>query len=135
MDAPMTPIIVLIVCKSALLPYQSSFDEANARYTGHENREWVIEHSQMQCRRVEVPLTSVAETRFTPMDCQRAAITEGVAWDEAHKSSKYRWWRSACPVPIVDTRTGRVLDWKLPECPRINRQDRVSVHCDVDIGI
>lgn len=129
----MTPVVVLIVCKSAIIPYSTPLNEANAKWTGHENRKWVVEHSQMQCRRVEVPLTGPGN--FTPMDCQRAAITEGVAWNESHKSSKYRWWRSACPVPIVDTRTGKILSWKLPECPKVNRKDRVSVHCDVDIGI
>jgi hypothetical protein len=129
----MTPVVVLIVCKSLLVPHSSPINEENAKWTGHEKREWAIEGSQMQCRRVEVPLTG--EGHFTPMDCQRAAITEGVAWDQSHKYSKYRWWRSACPVPIVNTVSGDIIGWKLPECPRINHKDRVAVHCDVDIGI
>lgn len=135
MGVPMPPVVVLIICKSLLIPYSTPLNEANSKFTGHENRKWDTEDSVMHCRRVEVPLSHPTATKFTPMDCQRAAITEGVNWDQKHKSSKYRWWRSACPVPIVNTISGEIIDWKLPECPRINRKDRVAVECDVDTAI
>jgi hypothetical protein len=54
----------------------------------------------------------------------------GVQWDQSHKSSKYRFWRVACPVPIVDTRTGEVIAWKMPDCGH-----RDTVVCEVDTAI
>ena len=67
---------------------------------------------------------------FNQQRCQRAGITLGVNWDQAHRSSRYRFWRVACPVPIVDTKTGEVIAWKMPECGR-----RDIMVCEVDTAI
>ena len=135
MDATMPPIIVLIVCKTLLV---GPVDQ-NAAYTGYENREWSTEHSMMVCRRQEVQMTDPSENQgaspkpFTPQSCQRASIGLGVAWDMAHRSSSYRFWRVACPVPIVRKNpdgSQDIISWKLPECPH-----RDVVICEVDSAI
>jgi hypothetical protein len=54
----------------------------------------------------------------------------GTQWDAGHRGSSYRFWRVACPVPIVDTRTGDIISWKMPECGH-----RDTVRCEVDAEI
>ena len=137
MTALMPTAIVLIVCKTM----SAGPADPSAKFTGHENLKWATEHSMMICRRHEVQMYDQAEAQgatsqqFSQVRCQRAGIVLGVNWDRSHRGSKYRFWRVACPVPIVDTRTGEVLAYKMPECPRINKQDRVAVHCEVDTSI
>ncbi|MDJ0514676.1 MAG: hypothetical protein QNJ62_14635 [Methyloceanibacter sp.] len=132
MPVPMPSAVVLIVCKTVV----AGEPDINAKWTGYENREWAIEHGMMQCRRQEVQLFDQAEALgaaaqpFNQQRCQRASLMLGVQWDQAHKSSNYRFWRVACPVPIVDTRTGEVIAWKMPECGR-----RDTVVCEVDTAI
>ena len=136
MPVPMPAAVVLIVCKSAAVPYASPLDEANARYTGHQPREWVTENSMMQCRRQEIQLYDQSEAMgaaaqpFNKQRCQRASLMLGVQWDQAHKSSSYRFLYALCPVPIVDTRTGEVIAWKMPECGH-----RATMVCEVDTAI
>ncbi|ODS01383.1 hypothetical protein AUC68_00535 [Methyloceanibacter methanicus] len=138
----MPSAIVLIVCKTVV----AGPADQNAAYTGYENLEWATEHSMMVCRRQKVDLydpavdggfdvsgkrlPAAAPQPFNQQRCQRAGITLGVNWDQAHRGSKYRFWRVACPVPIVDTRTGEVIAWKMPECGR-----RDIVVCEVDTAI
>lgn len=124
----MTPTIVLIVCKTLLLG-----GDQNSEFTGWENREWAYEHSKMVCRRHEIQVFDTAEAQgadpqpFNQHRCIAAAVRVGTQWDIDHRSSNYRTWRVACPVPIVDTTTGQVIGWKLPEC---GHQDTVT--CEVD---
>jgi hypothetical protein len=132
MPVPMPSAVVLIVCKTVI----AGEPDINAKWTGYENREWLIEDSMMQCRRQEVQLydqseaMGAADQPFTQQRCQRASLMLGVQWDQAHKSSSYRFWRVACPVPIVDTRTGEVIAWKMPECGH-----RDTVICEIDTAI
>lgn len=130
MPAPMPAAVVLIVCKTTL----AGAPDVNSAYTGYENREWATEHSMMLCRREEVQLVEQEETSapqvFNQQQCQRAGISLGVNWDAAHRASAYRFWRVACPVPIVDTRTGEVIAWKLPDCGH-----RETVICESDSQI
>lgn len=146
MPVPMPAAIVLIVCKTVAVPFASEIDEANAKFTGYESRTWKIEHSMMQCRRIELQTYEVGDVGNpsagvppTPAQdnlplnrhrCQMGALFAGVRWDEQHRSSSYRFWRAACPVPIVDTRTGEVIGWKIPECGH-----RDTVICEVDAEI
>ena len=136
MSAPMPAAVVLILCKTVAVPHASPLDEANAAYTGHQKREWAYEHAMMVCRRQEVQLYDAAEAMsaaprpFTVNQCQRAGITLGASWDASHTSSSYRFWRVACPVPVVDTRTGDVIAWKMPECGH-----RDTVVCEGDAEI
>lgn len=132
MPVPMPAAVVLIVCKTAI----AGPEDRNAAFTGAENLEWATEHSMMVCRRQEVQLYDQAEAMgaaaqpFNIQRCQRSGIMLGVRWNERHKGSRYRFWRVACPVPIVDTRTGDVIAWKMPECGH-----RDTVVCEVDAEI
>ena len=133
---PMPASVVLIVCKTKMLPYSTPLEAHNAAYTGHQNREWDTKGSKMVCRRLEVQLYDQAEASgaapqpFNKQRCQRAGVMSGINWDRSHRSSKYRFWRSACPVPIVDTATGEVISWKMPECG-----SRDIVVCTIDAAI
>ena len=134
MPVPMPSAVVLIVCKTVI----AGEPDINAKWTGYENREWLIEDSMMQCRRQEIPLTHPTKTEFTPNDCLRASLMVGVEWDQSHKSSSYRWFASACPVRIINTITGETIGWKVPECPKIHKRgkkDRVAIHCEIDTAI
>jgi Ni/Co efflux regulator RcnB len=132
MPVPMPAAVVLIVCKTVVA---GPMDQ-NAAYTGYENREWATEHSMMVCRRQEVQLYDQAEAMgaaaqpFNLQRCQRSGIMLGTQWDAGHRGSSYRFWRVACPVPIVDTRTGDIIAWKMPECGH-----RDTVRCEVDAEI
>ena len=134
MPVPMPTAVVLIVCKTVL----AGPPDHNAAYTGYENRQWAIEHSMMVCRRQEVQLFEVGDAGFSeadpqpfnPQRCQRAGIMLGAQWDASNKGSAYRFWRVACPVPIIDTRTGEIIAWKMPECGK-----RDVVRCEVDAEI
>jgi len=132
MPVPMPAAVVLIVCKTVM----AGPEDQNAAYTGYENREWATEHSMMVCRRQEVQLFDQAEALgaaaqpFNLQRCQRSGIMLGTEWDAGHRGSSYRFWRVACPVPIVDTRTGDIIAWKMPECGH-----RDIVYCEVDAEI
>ena len=144
MPAAMPIAIVLVVCKT--VAGDPVNDDPNAKWTGIENREFLIEHSMMQCKRIELPLYEVGDVgnpsagvppipagnsrAFTRQRCQMSSIFVGARWDMMNRHQSYRVWKTACPVPIVDTRTGRVLAWKMPECG-----NRETVECLVDTAI
>lgn len=137
---PMPAAVVVIACKVVFLPYASPVDEANAAYTQYRPYEYATEHSQLQCRRHEVQLYNpgIPNAPFTPQACMRASLQVRMEWDRANASRPWRVWKTGCPVPIVDTRTGSILSWKLPECPRVYRkgEDEIAtVHCEVDAAI
>ena len=133
--APMPAAVVLIVCKTEI----AGPPDQNAAYTGYENREWGYEHAMMVCRRHEVQLYDLAvdmgadPQAFTPQHCRRSAMMLGPGWDLAHKRSAYRFWRAACPVPIVRKNpdgSQDIIAWKMPDCGH-----RDVVRCEVDIVI
>lgn len=132
MSVPMPAVVVLVVCKTVL----AGEPDPNAGYTHAENRAWATENSKMICRRHEVQLYDPAVDQgadprpFTTQDCQKAGMMLGVQWNEQHRSSSYRFWKAACPVKIVDTRSGQIIGWKLPECGH-----RDTVICETDIEI
>lgn len=134
MPVPMPAVVVLIVCKTAMLPADQH--DINSKWTGYENRTWAYEDSMMQCKRKEVQLYDQSEAMgadpqpFNTHRCQRAGIMLGVQWDQSNKHTPYRFWRVACPVPIVNTQTGEVIGWKKPECA--SGKWRGKVVCDVD---
>lgn len=132
MAVPMPAAVVLIVCKTVI----AGPADQNSKYTGYENREWATEHSMMVCRRQEIQLFDQAEGQgadpqpFNLKRCQMSGIMLGAQWDAGHRGSSYRFWRVACPVPIIDTRTGDIIAWKMPECGH-----RDTVRCEVDAEI
>ena len=133
------PVLVLIVCKVAL----AGEPDQNAAFTHHENLEWATEHSMMVCRRNEVQLYDPVEgMTLKPGDdpapalnpnfadwtqCARAGIRLAIDWDESHRNTSWRVWRVGCPAPIVDSRTGALIGYKLPECSH-----RDTVICETD---
>lgn len=132
MSVIIPPVLVLIVCKTLAV----GEPDQNASYTHWENREWATEHSMMVCRRQEIQLYDPAEEQgAAPLNpnfadysqCARAGIRLSMDWDESHKSGPWRVWRVGCPSPIVDSRTGQIVGYKLPECGH-----RDTVVCEVD---
>lgn len=134
----MPAVLVVIACKVVFSPIEDPIQQANAGFTGYKPFEWATKHSQMECRRHEVQLFDSSAAMgadpipFTPFQCMRASWQVRMDWDRGHSNTNWRVWRTACPVPIKDTSTDKVIAWKLPECPRINYKDRVAVHCEVD---
>jgi hypothetical protein len=132
---PMPAAVVLILCKVVI----AGPPDQNAEMTHSENLQWATEHSMMVCRRQEVQLydravDGGADPRpFTPQDCWRSGILMGSQWDAQHRNSKYRFWRIACPVPIVRKNpdgSEDIIAWKLPDCGH-----RETVICEVDTAI
>jgi hypothetical protein len=141
MAVQIPPILVLIVCKTI----SAGGPDENARFTGYKDLEWATEHSMMVCRRHEVQLFDPAEGVPDPKgkptpplnpnlaangQCARAGMQMATDWDMHHRNSKWRVWRVGCPAPIVDTRTGALIGYKLPECGH-----RETVICEVDSAI
>ena len=97
----------------------------------------------MVCRRNEIQLYDPVEgMRLSPFRrprataqsefrgiwaVARAGIRLSMDSDDAHRNTPWRVWRVGCPSPIVDTRTGTVIGYKLPECGH-----RDTVICEVD---
>lgn len=120
MGVPMTQAIVLVICKTLLVSDPS--DDPNSKFTGWEDREWATEHSMMVCKREVVSIMDGSEMNgadarpLTKQACMASAIRLGVEWDQKHRSSSYRVWRVACPTPMVNTETGEIVGWVLPDC-------------------
>lgn len=117
------PTIVLILC----LSQPATEPDPNSGYTGHESRDWVYAGGKMQCRREVIQVedsATLAATPGSPADpqpfntqrCMASAIKLATDWDVAHKdSTKYRVWRVACPAPAIDTQTGKMVGWSIPD--------------------
>ena len=135
MMVPMPAAIVLIVCKMVI----AGAPDQNAGYTNSENWDWATEHAMMVCRREEVQMFDKAEADgadpqpFNLQRCQRSAMMLAPQWDAEHRSSSYRIWRVACPVPIVRKNqdgSEDIIAWKMPECGH-----RETVVNEVDTAI
>lgn len=136
---PPAPDLVLIVCKTKL----AGPPDQNESFTHWQNREWDTEGSMMVCRRLEVQLydpTEGAKLRanddpafpLTPNfadagQCARAGIRLSMDWDQAHEATPWRVWRVGCPVPMIDSQTGRIVGYQLPDCGHHD-----TVICEVD---
>lgn len=132
---PMPAVIVLIVCKTVI----SGPPDANAAFTHSQNLDWATENAMMMCRREEVQMydraedAGVAPQPFNETRCQHSAMMLGPNWDASHASSRYRFWRVACPVPVVRKNadgTEDIIAWSLPDCGH-----RETVLCEVDTAI
>jgi hypothetical protein len=132
MGAPMPPVLVMIVCKVIL-----GAPDDNSAYTHWRASEWDMTGGVMHCRRQEVPLYDPAvdqgaqEQPFNQMACNRTAMRLGPQFDIDHKDKPWRFWRAACPAPIVDTQSGKIVGWKLPECSTYGG----TIICDQDTEI
>jgi hypothetical protein len=116
MGVPMTPAVVLIVCK-VLAP----ITDDNSQFTHWEHAPWAYENSMMVCRREVITIMDANEDPEHPKPlskqlCMASAIRLATEWDLSHRGGKYRVWRVACPTPTVDTRSGEIVGWVLPDC-------------------
>ena len=142
MSVHIPPVLVVIACKAVMAASQ----DPNAAFTQMEKFNWAIENSMMTCRRNEVQLYDPVEGMTAgagsdparPLDtnfaefgqCARAGIMLSTQWNEEHRNTPWRVWRIGCPTPIVDTRSGTVIGYKLPECGH-----RDTVVCETDTEI
>jgi hypothetical protein len=117
-NEPMPPQVVLIVCKVIL-----GQPDDNTSFTHHLDSEWDYANGQMHCKRLEVDLYDPSVDQgadpqpFTQMACNRAGVKLGAQFDVDNWNRNWRFWRHACPVPTIDTATGKILSWTLPPCP------------------
>jgi hypothetical protein len=139
MAVPMPTVLALIVCRVVL-----GQPDDNSAFTGWRPSEWDMSEGVMHCRRVEVELYDPSVDMgadpmpFTNMACMRAAMTQGPAFDAANANKPWRFWRAACPTPIMsdngtpdNSNDDVVVGWKIPECPRKDG----TVECEVDSAI
>jgi hypothetical protein len=134
----MPATIVLILCKTVLV--HGAAPDANAAFTGWQDREWATEHAMMVCTRQEVQMTDQAADSgqadpqpFNETRCERSGMMLGSGWDAGHSNSAYRFWRFACPVPIINHEPDgheHIVGYKLPECGHAD-----TVTCLVDSQI
>jgi len=132
-DEPMPPIVVMIVCKT--VPDPVSTDEItvwNDKVTGHRSRDWAIEDGKMHCRRSQVQLYNHGnpDATLTPDACVRSAISMAMKWEQEHFSSDWMVKWVACPTPGMDLRSGRIVQWIIPDCGH-----RETTVCENDIVI
>src|SRR5690348_10826994 len=94
--------VVLIVCRVV----SGGVDDQNAGMTGHRNLDWDLSQGVYHCKRLEIPVISVAETQgqpptpLTPQNCPRAAISLATQWDIAHAKGNYQTRYATCATPI-----------------------------------
>ena len=109
----MPAVIVLYVCRVIIAG-------PGLAATGWENLDWQRDiDDRMLCKRIELPMFNPGDERaaFTPERCIRASVQTATQWDQDHRAGAYRVWRTGCPAPILDLRTGEVIAWQLPSCP------------------
>jgi hypothetical protein len=127
MAAPFPTQVALIVCRVLFV----GEPDVNSEFTGWRNTEWDMSQGVMHCRReiVEVYDPSVdqgaATQPFNPAVCMRTVMRMGPQFDVDHRDKPWRFWRAACPVPMLnnngtpdDQRDDYIVGWTLPPCPR-----------------
>lgn len=133
------PVLVLFVCKTK----PGGPPDQNEAFTHWQNLDWATKDSMMICQRHEVQLFDPTEgLKLAPSDdpapplnpnfadmgqCARAGMKLQMDWDQAHANTPWRVWRVGCPAPIIDTRTGALIGYKLPDCGH-----RDTVICETD---
>lgn len=147
-DVSMPAILTLIVCSVIL-----GAPDENSKYTGWRPSEWDTSNGVMHCRRHEIELYDPAVDKaadpqpFNTYHCNWAALRQGPGYDidRAMKekdlpvgSKGWRFWKSGCPVPIMDDngtpnnpRDDKLIGWKIPDC---NAADG-TVLCEMDSAI
>lgn len=117
MGVPMPPVVVLVVCKVIL-----GQPDDNSQFTHWRQSEWDMTQGVMHCRRQEIQLYDKAADQgadpvpFTTMACNRAGITLGTQFDIENENKPWRYRKHGCPVPVINTQTGEIIAWKMPEC-------------------
>ena len=125
------PYVALVICKALLIPLPpGSVVEHNAQYTGYQPFQWDMTGSVMHCRMHEIPLMPVDDKQtFNSFACMRQGMMEAAQWDTTHE--QWKTWKTVCPSPIVDTRSGKIIAWNKPDCGGTPG----TVICEVDQSI
>lgn len=124
--ADMPSVLVLIVCRVLFV----GEPDDNAKFTNWRNTEFDMSQGVMHCKRQQVELYDPSVDQgadpvpFTPMACMRAAMMLGPQFDVDNRDKPWRFWRAACPVPMMDDngtpdnpRDDRIVGWQIPPCP------------------
>jgi len=111
--------MALIVCKVL-----SHGGDVNSDYTGYRDLSWDTSGGVMHCRRMIVQQPE-------GMMCKgKGQLMAAFEYDRLH--TRYQVWRSVCPIPRVDIKTGKIIAWELPSCTEAHRG---KVVCENDIAI
>src|SRR5690349_17828158 len=129
--APPAPTsLVIVACRVDDLTGQPGRHDPEMAAHGWRDLELHVNSAQeYECKRevlanledsaVTSPLANAGLIPLNPdfsdrSQCAHVGAMKAAEWDQAHKG----WATVAigCPVPIVN-QDGRVLSWKLPECP------------------
>lgn len=128
-NSPPAPhIVVLILCRTDDLTGRPGRHPPEMAARDWRDLEPHVENGELQCKRVELPLedstpfnaNATADTiplnpNFgDPVQCARAGILPATTY---HDRPGWSVLALGCPTPITD-RTGRIVGWKLPDCPR-----------------
>lgn len=119
-------VVVLIVCKVVFAGTPTD----NDGYTGHRETDWDLSQGAMHCKRLAVDLydpavdQGAAPQPFNPSACMVTAMKLGPQFDVDNVNKPWRFYRAACPVPIMDDhgtpndpRDDSIAGYKIPECP------------------
>jgi hypothetical protein len=141
---PMPAVVVIVFCKAVFVPSEDDVTNSNSDYTKHYEFQWATEHSKMVCKREEISLIDPNETPeqqaqpYTQFICNMTGLQIGAKWDHDHPGNSYKFYRTACPVKIIDTQTGAIIGWKIPECStKPNGMDGQygTLVCEGDVAI
>jgi hypothetical protein len=137
---PMPSVLVLVVCRVIFI----GGEDDNSKFTNWRNTEWDLTHGVMHCRREQVELYDKAVDQggdpmpFNTPACMRAAMTLGPQFDVENRDKPWRFWRAACPTPIMNDngtpdnpRDDRLIGWQIPPCP----EKRGVLECESDTEI
>ena len=119
---------------------------SECRHDGSGELKWATENSMMTCRREELQLFDPTEglnliaggdpaAPLNPnladsMQCARTGIAGSFQMGQKRIAMQHgEVWRVGCPAPIVDLISGKIVGYKLPECPH-----RDVAICEVDLG-
>ena len=124
--APTT--LSIIACRTVDLTGQKGRHDPALAANGWRDLEWKINSSQeLECKREVADLLDSADMMFPnktkPLNpdfsnwsqCAAAGMSYAARWNETHKG--WAVLAIGCPVKIIDTETGAVLAFKIPECP------------------
>ncbi|HUS84370.1 MAG TPA: hypothetical protein VMX56_04435 [Anaerolineales bacterium] len=140
-QAPTT--LSIIACRTVDLTGQKGRQDPALAAPGWRDLEWFINPSQeLECKREVADLLDSAEMMFPhktePLEpdfsnwsqCASAGMSYAAAWNEKHKG--WAVLAVGCPVKIIDSETGNVLSFKIPECPSHMPGTENRIKCSFD---
>lgn len=133
--------VVIIGCRVDDLTGQPGRQDPNLAARGWRDLEWHFDNGlELQCKREVVPLEDSAalhDPSVTPLtpnfsafaQCASVAMSYAPRWEQANRG--WAVMAVGCPVPI--TVDGKVVAYKMPDCPSsINGMD---IKCKFDASL